>query len=512
MKGSDFIDLNGAKVLMVDDTPANIDVLRKVLTPEGYKLSFANNGKKALQIAERALPDLILLDVMMPDMDGFETCRLIKQTEAIRHIPVIFITAKTDTEDLIEGFRVGAVDYITKPFRQEEVCVRVRTHLQTRALINQREHLIGHLKASEERFRLLATWSPIGIFQADTQGHIIYANQQWQHIFNLYEQDSYGDEWVNRINIEDKDKVCDLWKASVQGHQEFHHKFRIHTDVARWVQARATALFDNTTDTIEGFVGTVEDITEFKLTEEQILHAKESAEAAVQAKSEFLAGMTHELRTPLNAIIGYSELLSEEVTEGQDAEDLVKITSASRYLLALINNILDLSKVEANKMSLCLAEFEIATLVTEVTATIAPLIKKNNNTFVMQKDEQLGVMYADETKVRQVLYNLLSNACKFTENGTISLSVSGQEKKGNQWVYFSVKDTGIGLTEAQKQKIFHKYTQATSATASKYGGTGLGLVLSQQLCRLMGGDIQVDSKQGEGSTFTVHLPLRVTSA
>jgi signal transduction histidine kinase len=213
----------------------------------------------------------------------------------------------------------------------------------------------------------------------------------------------------------------------------------------------------------------------------------------------------------LNAIIGYSELLSEEVTEGQDAEDLVKITSASRYLLALINNILDLSKVEANKMSLCLAEFEIVTLVTEVTATIAPLIKKNNNTFVVQNDEQLGVMYADETKVRQVLYNLLSNACKFTENGTISLSVSGQEKEGNQWVYFSVKDTGIGLTEAQKQKIFHKYAQATSATASKYGGTGLGLVLSQQLCRLMGGDIQVDSKQGEGSTFTIYLPLRVTS-
>ncbi|MDY6993025.1 MAG: ATP-binding protein, partial [Pseudomonadota bacterium] len=168
---------------------------------------------------------------------------------------------------------------------------------------------------------------------------------------------------------------------------------------------------------------------------------------------------------------------------------------------------LDLSKVEANKMSLCLEEFEIPKLISEVTSTISPLISKNNNVLHIEQADNLGAMYADETKVRQVLYNLLSNACKFTEQGQITLTIAQHE----QWIYFSVRDTGIGLSSEQKQKLFQKYAQATSATASKYGGTGLGLVLSQQLCRLMGGKITVESETGQGSTFTVQLPVRVHS-
>ncbi|MDY6991350.1 MAG: response regulator, partial [Pseudomonadota bacterium] len=333
MKKNDAIDLSGAKVLMVDDTPANIDVLRKVLSPEGYRLSFANSGEKALQIVQRALPDLILLDVMMPGIDGFETCRQLKQTEALHDIPVIFITAKTDTDDLVEGFRVGAVDYITKPFKHEEVCVRVRTHLQTRALMNQREHLIGYLRTSEERFRLLATWSPIGIFQTNDSGALIYTNQKWQDILSLTDPQQ-RDHWFEHIHPEDLPQVHAHWEASVHTHQTFEAQFRIQIDggLLRWVQARAIALGENSH--MEGFVGTLEDITDFKQAEAQFIQDKESAEAAAKAKSEFLAGMTHELRTPLNAIIGYSEMLSEEITDTQDSEDLEKITSASKYLLS----------------------------------------------------------------------------------------------------------------------------------------------------------------------------------
>jgi PAS domain S-box-containing protein len=525
---NETIDLNNAKVLMVDDTPANIDVLRKVLAPEGYKLSFANSGEKALVIATRSLPDLILLDVMMPGgIDGFETCRRLKQEETTRDIPIIFITAKTDTEDLIAGFQVGAVDYIAKPFRQEEVCVRVRNHLQTRILITQRERLIGNLRASEERFRLLSTWSPIGIFQADTQGNTIYTNQQWQNIFGLPTTASQNNDWLQVVHPEDREKVQERWHHSVQTAKEFNTQFRIQPPQGGlyWVQTRATALFcsdkqidgfvgtvtDISQKQIDSFVGTVTDITEFKLAEAHITRAKESAEEAMQAKSEFLASMTHELRTPLNAIIGYSEMLAEDAGDNPETKDLEKITTASKYLLSLINNVLDLSKVEANKMTVHLEEFLMAPLLTEVASTISPLVAKNGNTLTVEVTTEIGKMYADQTKVRQILYNLLSNACKFTQQGTIVLRVFPNQDPDHEknWIYFQVQDTGIGLTEEQQENLFQKYVQATSATARKYGGTGLGLVLSQKFCQLMGGEITVTSEAGKGSTFTAQLPARV---
>jgi len=502
------INLHGAKVLMVDDTPANIDVLRKVLTPEGYKLSFANNGQRALRIAGRALPDLILLDIMMPGMDGFETCKHLKNDEITQNIPIIFITAKTDIDDLIEGFKVGAVDYITKPFRQEEVCMRVKTHLRAQILMKQREDLINTLKATEERFRLLATWSPIGIFQADSEGRTLYANRQWQTILGIDLES--GTDWLDLVHEDDVDNVKNFWEMSLQTHRDFFSKFRIVTpkDELCWIEMRTTAL-RITGNENNGFVGTIEDITKERLDQEKILHAKEKAEFAVQAKSEFLAGMTHELRTPMNAIIGYSEMLAEEADNMQTAEDIQKITSAAKYLLNLINNVLDLSKVEANKMSLYLEEFEVLPLLKEVEDTISPLVAKNDNEFILQIAENIGKMTADQTKVRQILYNLLSNACKFTKQGKITLSVLQKVLENQEWIYFAVADTGIGLTEKQIARLFKKYAQATEVTARDYGGTGLGLVLSQQFCEMMGGDISVTSELSEGTTFTVKLPTEI---
>lgn len=254
---NDVIDLTNAKVLMVDDTPANIDVLRKVLSPEGYKLSFANSGEKAIQLATRTLPDLILLDVMMPPgIDGFETCRRLKQQETTRDIPIIFITAKTDTDDLVEGFRIGAVDYITKPFKQEEVCVRVQTHVRTRLLIVQRDNLIGNLRASEERFHLLSSWSSVGIFQTDPQGNILYTNHPWQNLFGLTVEQAHGHNWLQMVHPEDQDRVQQLWNATMQTCEEFTTTFRIQTSPAGFhkVQIRATAIY-RSEEQVEGFVG-----------------------------------------------------------------------------------------------------------------------------------------------------------------------------------------------------------------------------------------------------------------
>jgi signal transduction histidine kinase len=233
-------------------------------------------------------------------------------------------------------------------------------------------------------------------------------------------------------------------------------------------------------------------------------------EVVSRHKSEFLANMSHELRTPLNAIIGYSEMLQEEAEDlGEEAflPDLQKINAAGKHLLGLIDDILDLSKIEAGKMDLFLETFSVPDLVGDVAAIVRPLVEKNANTLVVECPDDLGTMHADLTKVRQALFNLLSNASKFTERGTITLTV---EREPDDWLTFAVADTGIGMTDQQIGRLFEAFSQAEASTRSQYGGTGLGLAISRQFCRLMGGDITVESTYGEGATFTVRLPVTVS--
>ncbi len=243
----------------------------------------------------------------------------------------------------------------------------------------------------------------------------------------------------------------------------------------------------------------------------QLQMKTEELEIASRHKSEFLANMSHELRTPLNAIIGYSELLQEECEDlGQRdfLPDLGKIQTAGKHLLTLISGILDLSKVEAGRMTMFLEDFDIATLVHDADAIVRPLVTKNRNSFVIDCPDDIGVMHADLVKVRQVLFNLLSNSAKFTVGGTISLTVGKQAREGT--IQFAIRDTGIGMTEEQLGRLFAAFSQANAETSRKYGGTGLGLALSREFCRLMGGDISVESEVGNGSTFTVTLPITCT--
>ncbi|MDM8537525.1 7TM diverse intracellular signaling domain-containing protein, partial [Desulfobacterales bacterium HSG17] len=240
--------------------------------------------------------------------------------------------------------------------------------------------------------------------------------------------------------------------------------------------------------------------------------AQGAAESANRAKSTFLANMSHELRTPLNAIIGYSEMLMEDAEDDRLEDfipDLKKIHSAGHHLLALISEILDLSKIEAGKMELFPEEFELNPVIEDIISIIRPMAEKNNNTLDFDYPENLITMYSDMTKIRQILLNLLSNASKFTENGNIELNIKTETKDNISVLNFSVNDTGIGLTQEQLKKLFQPFTQAEDSTTRKYGGTGLGLVISKKFCMMMGGDISVQSEAGRGSVFTIFLPARI---
>jgi signal transduction histidine kinase len=237
--------------------------------------------------------------------------------------------------------------------------------------------------------------------------------------------------------------------------------------------------------------------------------SRQLAEAS-RHKSQFLASMSHELRTPLNAIIGVTEMLREDAESlDQDLEPLDRVLGAARHLLTLINDVLDLSKIEAGRMELHLESFALLPLVEDVVRTIEPLASKSANRLAVDCESAIGSMHADQMRLRQALLNLMSNANKFTEKGSITVAARQGRENGREWITLSVADTGIGMTSEQIGRLFQEFSQATSATASKYGGTGLGLTISRRFCQMMGGDIAVESEVGRGSTFTIRLPRTV---
>ena len=281
-----------------------------------------------------------------------------------------------------------------------------------------------------------------------------------------------------------------------------------------WIRAYGTVARDSEGKATDMY-GVTQDVTEYVHAQQALKQAKEAADMANQAKSTFLANMSHELRTPMNAILGYSEMLMEEA-EDLDQEDFIpdlkKINQAGTHLLSLINDVLDLAKIEAGKIELYAEDIDVGGLVDEVMGTAKPLMEKNNNQFKLERDEYLGAARQDLTKLRQSLFNLLSNAAKFTREGTVTLQASRAKSGDGDWLTFTISDTGIGIRADKLGQVFEEFTQADESTTRDYGGTGLGLAISRRFCRMMGGDITVRSQTGEGSAFTIRIPAIAPAA
>jgi len=373
--------------------------------------------------------------------------------------------------------------------------------------ITERKKSDAALRNSEARFRSIFNSIPDAFLEINNDDIIVNASpsvSQFNYLPEQLTQSSISilfnnhDDWLNikeklERDNEIQDQECVINKNSDQS-----------------VPVSITAYKINNDDlTFSNSICIIRDISDSKRYEHELELARDQALEASRAKSAFLANMSHELRTPLNAIIGYSEMLSEDAEEAGNVDmltDLKKIHASGIHLLSVIRDILDLSKIEAGKVEINIEAFSITTLIDEIMPIIAPLAKKNGNTLTQTSTLTDDIIKADPVKLKQSLFNLLSNACKFTQQGNISLNISQQTIDEKNWIVFRVYDTGIGITSEQMKKLFNEFSQADSTTTRQYGGTGLGLVISQRFCQLMGGNIEASSEYGSGSVFTIKLP------
>jgi signal transduction histidine kinase len=368
------IESSQSSILIVDDNPHNLEVLGKFLKDRNYEIEFATNGLSALDWLSNRQFDLILLDINMPGMDGFEVCKRIRSDKSMDFIPVIFLSAETEREKIIEGFEIGGQDYVTKPFDSKELLVRIRTHLALK-------------------------------------------------------------ESLENLEIE-----------------------------------------------------------------------KERAQSADRVKSAFLATMSHELRTPLNSIIGFSGILLKEKhgpLTGEQKKQLSIVQNSARHLLSLINDILDISKIESGQLQLNKHIFDLKDVINNAVETTRPFAEKKNLKIIVSVDKNIKKIKSDALRVEQILLNLLNNAIKFTESGSVSI-ISVIE--GN-YIKIKVIDTGTGIESEKIESLFKPFVQIDTGLTRQNEGTGLGLSICKRLTEMLNGKIEVESEPGKGSTFTVYLPL-----
>jgi len=518
-----MVEKKEINILAVDDREENLLTIENILDSADINLVKAHSGNEALGLMFDYDFALVLLDVQMPGMDGFETAELMRGSEKTRHIPIIFVTAiNKEKKHIFRGYDAGAVDYLFKPIEpeilQSKVSVFTDLYLQRNTLEEltlKLENTISELlksremlKISEEKYRDIFENANEGIFILH-QGRIIFHNPKTSEILTGKKSDVHKRHFADFVHPEFKHSL-QTEHFDKLGKEFQDHKIPVKIIEARqdikWIEINSVVINWEGQSSLLNFIS---DISERKLAEEEMKRAKKLAEQASRTKSEFLANMSHEIRTPLNGIIGMTELalmgnLDEELRERIEA---VKFSGES--LLDIINDILDISKIEAHKLELDFVEFSLRDVIEKV---LRPLSTKTSGKGIeLILDIANGVpdyFHGDPVRLRQVLFNLIGNAIKFTEKGEVKLSVKlMSEDIRYARVEFAISDTGIGIAEDKMSNLFKSFSQADSSTSRKFGGTGLGLAISKSLVELMKGSIVVKSVFNTGSVFTFDVLL-----
>jgi PAS domain S-box-containing protein len=510
-----------ACILVVDDQPINIQVLYRALGDE-YQVLMSTDGEQALALCVSERPDLVLLDVVMPGMDGHEVCRRLKADPATRDIPVIFVTAQDDVTQEALGLALGAADFLSKPVNAAVVRARVKTHL---GLSRSRTLLKATVSATAD-----------GILVLSMQGAVTSMNGQFQRMWGLGSLCAEGRNVGTLLpfmsaQVVDAAALNALLAPTVMASASARLDQAMELHGQRYFECHVMPLMVN--GRMAGRVYGFRDVTDQRRATDQLRLLNETlesrilartaeleqamklADAANQAKSDFLANMSHEIRTPINGVMGLANLALSQAPQGQQKDYLVKIRQSGRHLLALVNQILDFSKGEAGKVVLDSHDFELAVVLSQVENHVAEALDaKGMRLKVAVEDSVPAALHGDALRLEQVLTNLVANAVKFSDRGDVDLQVSlqGQDTQGCA-LRFGITDHGIGIEPAKAALLFQAFQQADVSTGRRYGGTGLGLAICKQLVTLMGGHIQVDSVPGQGSCFwfTVQLAPAVST-
>jgi PAS domain S-box-containing protein len=494
-------------ILIVDDEPLNVEVLLDDLYKAGFKVLVAEDGETALKRVSYIKPDIILLDLKLPGIDGFETCRRLKEHETAKNVPIIFMSAVTDTVEKIKGLEVGAIDYITKPFQPAEVVARVEKHLtisqlqkrleeqnaQLQQEIAERQRIEEALRESELKNRLLLQHSPDFIMNVERDGRVTYINHPWT---GFVSEEVIGKNLIALLSPEDHEIYSQALRRVFEEKQP--DSFEHDNPCSQSFCIRVVPI------ELEG------QIVSAMVISTDITDRKKNAELehAVRLKDEFLANMSHELRTPLSAILMMSEILMDCIHGTLNEKQLrsVKhIDTSARHLLSLINDILDLSKIAAGQMEWHPSPVNVTEICQASLQFVKQMAMKKQIKLLFASDGKLSTLLVDERSMKQILVNLLSNAVKFTpEWGRVVMELEGDENR--KIACFSVSDTGIGIPESQIERMFQPFVQIDGSLSRSHEGTGLGLSLVSKLAEAHGGSVTVESTVGKGSKFIVSLP------
>ena len=490
------------KILLVDDIEENLMTLGGSLRNIGAKLISVQSGKEALLMVKQHDFALIILDVQMPEMNGYKTAEHIRQGRRNKHTPIIFLTAVYyDQNSVYKGYQTGAVDYITKPFNREILISKVKVFLDLDMMRND-------LIRSKQEFQSIVQDQTDLICRVDKDYRISFANRAFLIAFTKTFENLKGENIFAWIAPGDRDKISRSLAILTPTNSiiKIHHTLEVNTTRKLWASTVFRALFDSSYN-LTGYQLVMRDITTEIQTREELIGARKKAEEATQYKSKFLANMSHEIRTPMNSILGMIDVLMDTSLDEDQQEDLEVIRFSARKLLDILNDILDFSKIEANQLKIETIDFNLHQELNKTVRLFETKAGENGNKIFLSVGADVPTdVKGDPLRIGQILINLLNNAIKFTKNGTIEIAANSEVGIDNKkQIRFQVVDSGIGMPEEIRKNIFNFFEQGDPSITREYGGSGLGLAISKSLCEMMGGKIGFESEENKGSKFWFSL-------